>query len=191
MLQSVLSEIQIFLGLGLDVGDVDSVQMALRAIVIYAVMLVLVRMASKRFLSKASAFDVIVAIMLGSIMSRAINGSAPFLPTIVASSALLGLHWLFATLAAHTSFGTLVKGEPRLLIKDGEIQEDGLREAKLSPNDLKEALRLQAGDPDPSKVKRAYLERNGSISIVPSKTEPKVLDVSVEDGVKNIRIKLE
>jgi uncharacterized membrane protein YcaP (DUF421 family) len=191
VIQSLVNEFQLLLGLDLDIGDVDSIQMALRAIAIYAIMLVLVRLASKRFLSKASAFDVIVAIMLGSIMSRAINGSAPFLPTIVASAALLALHWLFATLATHTSFGSLVKGEPRLLIKDGKVQENGLREAKLSENDLKEALRLQAGDPDPSKIKRAYLERSGRISIVPSKTEPQVVDVSVEDGVKTIRIKLE
>ena len=191
MVQSLVDGFQLLLGLGLDVGDVDSVQMALRVIAVYAIMLAMVRLASKRFLSKASAFDVVVAIMLGSIMSRAINGSAPFLPTVVASAALLGLHWLFATLAAHTAFGTLVKGEPRLLIKDGRIQEDGLREAKLSAKDLNEALRLEAGDADPSKVKRAYLERNGSISIVPFKTEPQVLDLSVEDGVKTIRIKLE
>ena len=191
MIQSLVDGFQLLLGLDLDLGDVDSVQMALRATAVYAIMLVLVRLASKRFLSKASAFDVIVAIMLGSIMSRAINGSAPFLPTVVASAALLGLHWLFASLAAQTSFGALVKGEPRLLIKDGEVQEDGLREAKLSAKDLKEALRLQAGDPDPSRVKRAYLERNGSVSIVPFKTEPQVLDLSVEDGVKTIRIKLE
>ncbi len=187
----MVDEVQRLLGLDLDVGDVNSVQMALRAIAIYAIMLVLVRLASKRFLSKASAFDVIVAIMLGSIMSRAINGSAPFLPTVVASAALLGLHWLFATLAAYTSFGALVKGEPRLLIQDGEIQEEGMREAKLSENDLKQALRLQTGDPDPAKIKRAYLERNGRISVIPFTTEPKILDVSVEDGVKNIRIKLE
>jgi uncharacterized membrane protein YcaP (DUF421 family) len=166
-------------------------QMTLRAVAIYAIMLVLVRLGSRRFLSKATPFDVVVAIMLGSIMSRAINGSAPFLPTIVASAALLALHWLFAVLAVHTSFGPLVKGEPLLLIKDGEIQEDGIREAKLSPNDLKGALRLRSGDPDPSKVKRAYLERNGRISIIPFKTEPEVLDVAVEEGVKTIRIKLE
>lgn len=191
MIQSVVDEVQHLLGLNLDIEDVNSVQMALRALAIYAIMLVLVRLASKRFLSKASAFDVIVAIMLGSIMSRAINGSAPFLPTIVAGVALLALHWLFATLAAHSSFGALVKGEPRLLIKDGEVQENEMREAKLSMNDLKEALRLQAGEPDPSNIKRAYLERSGRISVIPFKTEPQVLEVSVEDGVKTIRIKLE
>jgi hypothetical protein len=42
--------------------------------------------------------------MLGSIMSRAINGSAPLVPTLLAGAVLLGLHWLFALLAVHTSW---------------------------------------------------------------------------------------
>ena len=71
MLQTVWDQIQTLLGFGQDVGDVGAVQMALRTIVIYAFSLVIVRLGSKRFLSQATAFDVIVAIMLGSIMSRA------------------------------------------------------------------------------------------------------------------------
>jgi len=55
-------------------GDVNSLQMGLRTLVIYAATLTLVRLASQRFLNKVSAFDVVVAIMLGSIMSRGING---------------------------------------------------------------------------------------------------------------------
>ena len=110
MIHSTGNQIQLLLGLDLDVGDVNSMQMTFRAIAIYAFMLVLVRMGSRCFLIKATPFDVVVAIMLGSIMSRAINGSAPFLPTVVASAALIGLHWLFAVLAVETSFGPLVKG---------------------------------------------------------------------------------
>lgn len=63
------------LGLGLDVADVSPLQMALRTVLIYTATLAIVRVGSKRFLSRATAFDAIVAIMLGSIMSRAINGS--------------------------------------------------------------------------------------------------------------------
>src|SRR5689334_17369832 len=151
--------------------------MALRAILVYALALLLVRIGSRRFLSQATAFDVIVAIMFGSILSRAINGSAPFFPTIVASGALVGLHWVFAVLAARISFfGPLVKGEPRLLIKDGQVQEKEMRQAKLSVNDLKQALRLRFRQEDLSGVKRAYLERNGSISIIPFEKEPRILD---------------
>lgn len=168
MVEAVVEQLQGLLGLGRDVADLDAVQMVLRTGVVYAFTLAIVRLGSKRFLGKATAFDVIVAIMLGSVMSSAINGSAPFFPTLMSGVALVGLHWLFATLTFHTDwFGSLVKGNPVLLVKDGNIQQEGMRQASLSTRDLDEALRLQGMAPDPSKVQLAYLERNGRISIVP------------------------
>lgn len=177
------------LGLGIDVQDVNAIQMALRTVLIYAATLAIVRVGSKRFLSQATAFDAIVAIMLGSIMSRAINGSAPFLPTLAAGVILVGLHWLIAAIAySSDSFGTLVKGNPVLLIKDGNFQEKGLRKTSVSAKDLEEALRIESHVTEPESVQLAYLERNGGISVIPRKPEPRVLEVSVEDGVQTVRI---
>ncbi len=177
------------LGLGLDVADVGALQMALRTVLIYAATLAIVRVGSKRFLSQATAFDAIVAIMLGSIMSRAINGSAPFLPTAVAGVILVGLHWLIAAIAFSSDwFGNLVKGEPVLLIKDGRLNEKGLRGSSVSHKDLEEALRIESHVTEPESVKLAYLERNGGISVIPRKPAPRVLDVAVENGVQTIRI---
>jgi uncharacterized membrane protein YcaP (DUF421 family) len=191
MVQLIWEQIQAFLALGRDVEDVGAVPMAVRTIVVYAFTLAIVRLGSKRFLSQATAFDVIVAIMLGSIMSRAINGSAPFVPTLVGGAALVGLHWLFAVLAFKTDwFGSIVKGDPVLLVEDGEIQEAGMRRASLSSRDLNEALRHRGEPPDPSKIRLAYLERNGRISVVPYKDQPRILDVSVDDGVQTVRIEL-
>ena len=191
MVQVIWEQLQAFLALGRDVEDVGAVAMALRTVVIYAVTLAIVRLGSKRFLSQATAFDVIVGIMLGSIMSRAINGSAPFLPTLAAGAVLVGAHWSLAYLASRTDwFGTQVKGSPVLLIEDGAVQSGGMKEAGLSRHDLAQALRLQGQEPDPSKVRLAYLERNGSISVVPYKDQPRVLDISVEDGVQTVRIEL-
>ena len=178
-----------FLGLGIDVQDVNAIQMALRTILIYAATLAIVRVGSKRFLSQATAFDAIVAIMLGSIMSRAINGSAPFLPTLAAGVILVGLHWLIAAIAYSSDwFGTLVKGNPVLLIKDGDLQEKGLRETSVSAKDLEEALRIESHVTEPESVKLAYLERNGGISVIPRKPEPRVVEVAVEDGIQTVRI---
>ena len=177
------------LGLGLDVGDVNALQMSLRTILIYVATLAIVRVGSKRFLSQATAFDAIVAIMLGSIMSRAINGSAPFLPTLAAGVILVGLHWLIAAIAYSSNwFGTLVKGEPVLLIKDGKIHEKGMRGSSVSHRDLEEALRIESHVTDPESVRLAYLERNGGISVIPSKPEPRVLEISVQEGVQTVRI---
>ncbi len=191
MVEAAWEQFRTLLALGLDVGDVGAVPMALRTVVIYVFSLAIVRLGNKRFLSDATAFDVIVGIMLGSIMSRAINGSAPLLPTLVAGAVLVGMHWLFAMLAFRTDwFGSIVKGDPVLLVKDGDIQWDGMRRGGLSTRDLEQSLRLQGEPADISKIQIAYLERNGKVSIVLCKDEPRITLVPVEDGVQTVRIKL-
>jgi uncharacterized membrane protein YcaP (DUF421 family) len=192
MLQELWDQLQALFGLGAYAESAGAIQIALRTILVYASTLMLVRLGSKRFLSEATAFDVIVAIMLGSIMSRAVDGSSPFLPTLLTGGVLLGVHWLLALIAYHTEwFGNLIKGERVLLIKDGEVQRQGMRRGSITEADLKQALRIQTKQTDPSKIHLAYLERNGQISIIPNKQEPRVSMMSVEDGVQTVRIELE
>jgi uncharacterized membrane protein YcaP (DUF421 family) len=191
MLEALWEQIQALLGLGTDVGEVGAVQMALRTIAIYAFTLVIVRLGSKRFMSQATAFDTIVGIMLGSVMSRAINGSAPFVPTLLAGVVMLGLHWLMARLAFYnTHLGSLFKGEAVLLIKDGSVQDGGMRQSSISEHDLIQGLRLQGQLTDPSRVRLAYLERNGSMSVITRKAEPRAVTVAVADGVQTVRIEM-
>ena len=191
MLQTIVEQIQAFLGYQGDVSDANAIQMALRTVLVYAITLALIRLGSKRFLSQATAFDVIVGIMLGSTMSSAITGSTRLIPTMGAGAALVGLHWILAFLASRTKFGSTVKGEPVLLIKDGQIQQQGVQRAGLSKQDLEQALRSVAQETDPANIKLAYLERNGSISMIPCPSAPRIVDVSVADGVQMVRIKLE
>jgi uncharacterized membrane protein YcaP (DUF421 family) len=184
-------QLKSLLGLGSDTGDIGPLATALRTILIYGFTLAIIRLGNKRFLSKATAFDVIVAIMLGSVMSRAIDGSTPFFPTLLAGAVLLAMHWLFAEVAYKTSwFGSYVKGEPVLLIEDGKIQREGMRRGSITEDDLTQAIRLKTNHTDPSKIKLAYLERDGQISAIPFKRDPQVLDVSVENGVETVRIEL-
>jgi uncharacterized membrane protein YcaP (DUF421 family) len=191
MTRAAWEQFQALLGLGSDVAEVGALQMALRTILIYAFTLAIIRLGSKRFLGKASAFDTIVGIMIGSVMSRAINGSAPFFPTLVAGIVLVAVHWLLAMLAFHIDwFGPFVKGEPVLLIKDGQVQENGIRRGGITKQDLTQSLREQTKQSDPAKIELAYLERDGEISIVPYRKALRVLDVSVKDGVQTVRIEL-
>lgn len=178
--------------LQVDSGGYGLTLTLLRTILIYVAALAMIRLDRRPFLGKATPFDILVAIMLGSLMSRAIDGSSPLVPTFLAGSVLLGIHWLFAWLAYHTSwFGSLVKGNRLLLIKDGKVQHDGMRKGSITHDDLMQALRIQARQTDPTMVKRAYLERSGQISIVLAKEEPRVFTVSVKDGVQTIRIELD
>lgn len=143
-------------------------QMALRALVIFCFAVGIVRLGSTRFMARNSPLDLILAIMLGSVLSRAITGQAAFFPTLVAGAVLVALHSLFALLAAGSdSFGYWVKGRSSLLIEDGRRVPGALLRNRVGSGDLREALRLHGhGDRSVDDIAVARLERNGEISLV-------------------------
>ncbi len=170
MAETIWTELQALLDLGVPSEGADAGAMALRTVLVYAVMLVLVRLGSRRLLAKPSAFDVIVAIMVGSIMSRAINGSAPFVPTLVAGAVLLFMHWAFAVLAVRMHWLSVsLKGTRIALVRDGRVLQEGMRRANITEEDFAEVLRLQVHDDDLSKIQAAYMERSGAVSVIPKK----------------------
>jgi uncharacterized membrane protein YcaP (DUF421 family) len=191
-LEKFFEQVQSAFGFGNGVNGLSASQTVLRTILIYGITLLIVRLGSRRFLSKATAFDVVVAIMLGSVMSRGIDGSDSFIVTVLAGVALVGTHWIIGLLAYHTGwFGPLVKGGRILLIKDGQVQKVGMRKASITQRDLTQAIRMQTDHRDHTRIKRAYLERNGEISILPEEHQPYVVDVAVEDGVEKVRIEIQ
>jgi uncharacterized membrane protein YcaP (DUF421 family) len=66
-----------------------------------------------------------------------------------------------------------------------------MRRGSITERDLTQAVRMETDQTDPARVKLVYLERNGDSSIIPYKHRLQILDVSVEDGVKTVRIELQ
>ncbi|HUF20339.1 MAG TPA: YetF domain-containing protein [Burkholderiales bacterium] len=191
MLQEILEAVRELVALG-D-SDLSAWQMALRAIIIYLTAIVLVKVGQKRFMGKNTAFDMILGIILGSVLSRAITGNADLLPTITAGATLVALHWLFSVTSFHFSFfGTFIKGREKMLIRDGEINWDNMRKSHLSRHDLEMALRSSGQVTEPEDVKLAYFERSGDISVIPREKSRalRVVEVSVTEGVQRVRIEL-
>jgi uncharacterized membrane protein YcaP (DUF421 family) len=178
--------------LGISAEELSPGQMALRAVLTFVVTVAIIRMGNKRLFGKGTAFDLVVSIMIGSVMSRAITSAPGLLATWTAGLVLVAMHWLLATLSYHLDwFGPLVKGNPVQLVNDGDVQWDAMREGGVSQADLEQALRASGSAPDPQGVKVAYLERDGSISVVPRSEGPRILEVAVVDGVQTVRIALE
>ena len=143
--------------LGLNVKELNLWQMGLRAAVIYIAGWIMVRVAGdRRFIGKHAAFDVILSIIFGSTLSRTINGSAPFFPTIGAGFVLVGMHWLFAGFSFHFQvIEKIIKGSSRVLIRDGEINYKNMQKSHLSKKDLESSFRSQAKLTEPSQVEIA------------------------------------
>lgn len=191
MLEQLRELVRWALGLGQDPQSLTVWEMSLRAVVIFLTGLALVRLGDKRLRGRHTAFDMLMAIIIGSVLSRAINGSAAFFPTLAAAAVLVALHWSIAALAFHIAgFGPLVKGNERLLVRDGEILWDQMRKAHISSHDLEQALRLQGRTARLDRIKLLYLERSGDLSIIPADSNPRVVEVAVKEGVQIVRIEL-
>lgn len=172
MFQQIQSLLDRALGLGLENKDISIGQMSLRAVVVFVLAIVMIRIANKRFMGKNAALDVLLGIVFGSMVSRAITGNAPFLPTLAASLVLVLMHWMLSAIAFRSQgFGTLVKGHDSTLVRDGEIQWEAMRKAHLTEHDLRESIRNSGEQPDVSQVASAHLERNGDISVIMRKSD--------------------
>lgn len=194
LFEPITESVNHLLGIGQD--DPAAWQIMVRALVIYLIGLLLLRSGAKRFIGKNTAFDVILGVIFGSVISRAINGSASFWGTVLAGATLVALHWLFGYLSFKLGdFGTFVKGSKRVLVEDGEIDWDAMESSSISRKDLMRALRSNGSIDDVSQVERATLERSGEITVLKKepaskKKEPRILEVDVRDGVQKIRIEL-
>ena len=186
---------RVLLGEGLESKNIGVMQMAFRAVVVYVVTLAVVRLGKKRFMGRATAFDVILGIILGSTVSRVLTGNTPLLPGLSAAAVLVALHWIFSAIALRShGFGWLVKGEAEVMIRNGQVDADAMRKAHMSERDLAADLRSE-GISDPKEVAEGRLERSGSLSVIKAKqegasTEPRVVYLDLREGVQRVRIEI-
>lgn len=156
------------LGLGLEPKDLTFLQIALRGIVVFNITLVMVRLGHKRSLSRKTAFDAVLLVILASVLSRAINGSAAFFPTLGGGVILVVLHRLLALIAYHShAFGVLIKGQPDVIVENGEFLWKQMLRNHVSTHDVEEDMRLSMKSEDIHQIKRARVERSGDISFIP------------------------
>jgi uncharacterized membrane protein YcaP (DUF421 family) len=146
--------------------ELSILQVCLRAVVVFLVLIAYVRFAKKRFLSQTTALDVILVIVIGSISSRAISGKAPFFASLAGTFVLILMHWVISYFARDSEFlSYLVQGTDTVLIRDGKVDRKALRASHMSNDDLAEDLR-QNGIEDPEEVRSARLERSGKLSVI-------------------------
>jgi uncharacterized membrane protein YcaP (DUF421 family) len=143
-------------------------EIVLRVVVLYAALVVMVRLAGKREIGQLTPLDLLAMLLLSETVSPALTGQDGSLPAaLVAAATLIALT---ATIGRITYRSPRVEqwfdGKPVVLARGGDVDAAALERERISRSELEAALRKH-GVTRVSDAERVTLEADGSISVVP------------------------
>lgn len=138
----------------------------IRATLVFALLWFVLRVSGKRQVTQLSAFELILLVTLGDLISQTVlqedlslTGGALAVATFTLLSILLSwVTWRFARTRK------VIDGEPAILIKDGHVDDAMLRYERLPIDDLLAAAR-EHGVRDLSEIELMVLEPDGTFSL--------------------------
>jgi uncharacterized membrane protein YcaP (DUF421 family) len=155
--------------------DLSASQMALRAVVVFIIGLIQVRIAGRRAFGVREPFDNVMTILLGAILARAVVGASPFVPTITSATVIVLLHRMFGIFAVFNStFGALVKGRRRVLYQNGKLHKRNMAWGMISERDLMKGVRTTVNMNTLENIDKIYLERDGKMSVILKQNNPEI-----------------
>ena len=155
---------------------------ALRAAVIFVALYLLVRLMGKRELGQMTPFELIVLIVIGDLIQQGVTQNDFSLTgAIIAISTIAFLAMVMSWASYLWPWAErLLEGEPRVIVRDGELLTANLRRNRLTRAEIESEMRL-AGIGRMNDVAWAILETRGKISFIQRSPEARE-DESSADG---------
>jgi uncharacterized membrane protein YcaP (DUF421 family) len=139
---------------------------ALRASFVYVFLLIVVRLLGKREIGATSAFDLVVALILGEVVDEIIYGDVTILQGVIAIVVVALWHLVNSWASFKSNFiDRLTGAPPTVVVRNGELQRKNLAKERLNEEELFSELRLM-GVEDVKEVRQATLEPNGTVSVL-------------------------
>ena len=132
----------------------DALRVVVSCLVLYAAVLLVIRLLGQRTLASMSSFDLAAIIALGAVIGRAILGHTPTL-----AAGLIGLVTLLALQAItgqvrRLRYGSRVVNSPPVLLMAGaEMLRDNLVRAHVVEEEVHAKLRLARAHPKPAALR--------------------------------------
>jgi len=136
-------------------------------VLVYAILIVFMRIAGKRTLARMNTFDLIVNVSIGSVIaSTLLIKSVALTQGVFALATLIGLQFLVTWSSVRISgLRRFITGEPSILLKQGAFVPASLRRARVTEDEVRAAVR-SAGIGNLGSVEAVVLETNGSFSVI-------------------------
>ena len=151
-------------------------EIVFRAAIIYAMVLIGIRLTGKREVGQMTPFDLVLLVLIANSVQNAMVGPDTSISGgLVAAGTLLLANAIVSYLVwRYKKVRRLVEGAPTLLIHSGKIIERNLAKEKINTEALYQALR-EHGIEKVEEVKLAVLEIDGTISVLTNQEMPQVV----------------
>jgi uncharacterized membrane protein YcaP (DUF421 family) len=143
------------------------IEVAIRSGLIYALLIIGLRVGGKRDVGQLSVPDLVVLLVISNAVQNAMVGeNQTFLGGVVACIAILAARSVTHVLSRRSGRARhLLRGEPRIVFANDSLIEKVMAEEEITADDLAAAFRAH-GIMDRRKVRLAVLEVDGSISVI-------------------------
>lgn len=139
----------------------------LRASVMFFALFLLVRIMGKRELAQMTSFELIVLVVFGDLVQQGVTHNDFSLTGAILAISTMGFWALVLSWLAFSSrkIESVLDGEPRVIVRDGQIVQENLRRDRLTHAEILSEMRL-AGIGSLSDVAWAILEPRGKMSFI-------------------------
>jgi uncharacterized membrane protein YcaP (DUF421 family) len=143
-------------------------EFALRALIVYAFLMLLLRVTGRRQVGQLAPFDLVLLLVLSNALQNSMNGGDnSIVGGVLSALTLVGVNWLVGYVSFRNKrLARLVEGKPEVLIHNGHVYQDVMDRERLTQEELSAALR-RSGCASVEEVHFAILENNGQISVSP------------------------
>jgi len=146
---------------------VPVIEKVIRTVIVYAFLLIGLRLAGKRELTQLNPFDLVVLLLLSNTVQNAIIGEDNSLVGgILGAATLLVLNGVLVRTLFHWGKLDTIEGKPDLLIRDGRVLRHHLERELITLAELEAAARRQ-GLESLAHVKHCRLETGGALTFIP------------------------
>jgi uncharacterized membrane protein YcaP (DUF421 family) len=149
--------------------------LVIRGIAVYLFLLLIFRVSGKRSLRNATTFDFVLLLIVAETTQQALVGDdASVTGAFVLIVVLVGTDILLSLVKRWSPrLDRLIEGQPLVILRNGVPLRRRMHVERVDEEDILTAARESHGLERLEQIKRAVLERNGGISIVPRRgSEP-------------------
>ena len=140
----------------------------MRAVVIYAALLIALRIFGKREVGQFTLYDLVFILLVANALQPAITGPDTSLGGgFVLIVVLVGVNYLVGKLDNMPRFHNLFAAAPAVIIRNGKYMPDVMKKEGVDVGEVEMAMR-EHGVADIKDVQLAVLEPDGTISVVPT-----------------------